>query len=154
MNRKAGHSIDFIFPVILFFVFSLCAITAILLAANVYSETVHGASLNATSRTVLSYITEKIHQSEENGNTRTGKFNGIDAIIIDQDDCRTYIYEYQGTLYELYEKKDAHALPGSGNRIMKVNEFTIEETYGRLITVTCEDENGSSAKASVALRSR
>ncbi len=154
MIRKAGHSIDFIFPVMLFFIFSLCAVTAILLAANVYSETASGASLNASSRTAVSYITEKIHQSDENGNTSTGRFNGIDAIIIDQDDCRTYIYEYQGTLYELYEKKEAHALPGSGNKIMDVKEFTIEESYDRLITVTCEDENGIKTKASVALRSR
>ena len=59
--------IDFLFPVALFFVFALSALTVILLAARIYQSTTESSSLNYTARTSLSYINEKIHQNDCDG---------------------------------------------------------------------------------------
>ena len=57
-RMKRNHMIDFLFPVALFFVFALSALTLILLAARIYQSTTENSSLNYSSRTCLSYISE------------------------------------------------------------------------------------------------
>ena len=61
---KQRHMIDFLFPVALFFVFALSALTVILLATQIYRSTTENSSLNYTARTSLSYISEKVHQND------------------------------------------------------------------------------------------
>ena len=71
-QRKQKHMVDLIFPVSLFFMFALCAVTVLLLAARIYQSTTEHSSLNYTARTGLSYISEKIHQNDRNGQIRIG----------------------------------------------------------------------------------
>ncbi len=47
---KQRHMIDFLFPVALFFVFALSALTVILLATQIYKSTTENSSLNYTRR--------------------------------------------------------------------------------------------------------
>ena len=71
-RTKRRHMIDFLFPVALFFVFALSALTVLLLAARIYQSTTENSSLNYTSRTGLSYISEKIHQNDLGGHVSIG----------------------------------------------------------------------------------
>ena len=63
-RTRQKHIIDFIFPVALFFVFALCALTVLLLSARIYQSTTDSSSRNYTARTGLSYVSEKIHQND------------------------------------------------------------------------------------------
>ena len=104
---KQRHMIDFLFPVALFFVFSLSALTVILLATRIYKSTTENSSLNYTSRTSLSYISEKIHQ-HDSGTISLGTFDGCDAIVLGQEIdgtvYYTYIYSYRNELKEIFLK--------------------------------------------------
>lgn len=57
------HAIDFLFPVTVFFVFTISALTVILLAARIYQSTTDDSQRNYTSGTALSYLTEKLRQT-------------------------------------------------------------------------------------------
>lgn len=153
MKQKNNHMIDFLFPVVLFFVFALCAMTVLLLAANVYRETTETSSLNYTARTSLSYISEKIHQNDEDGNVYVGEFKGNEAIVMEQDTCVTYIYMYEGSLMELYARKNADVTASSGTKILDVDGFEIKETSKGLISISCTDADGQRAESAIAVRS-
>ena len=122
-RTKHRHMIDLLFPVALFFVFALSALTVLLIAARIYQSTTEHSSLHDTSRTSLSYISEKLHQSDEAGSVSLGTFDGCDALIIQQTHGEhtyyTYIYSYEGKLRELFVKAGVNASASSGMAILE-----------------------------------
>ena len=112
-RTQQNHMIDFLFPVALFFVFAVSAMTVILLATGIYRSTTEHSSLNYTARTSLAYICEKIHQNDAGGDVALGTFDGCDALILRQtrgeDTYQTYIYVYENELKELFIKDGVEA---------------------------------------------
>lgn len=154
-NRK--HIIDFIFPVVLFVVFALCALTVLLLAARIYQSTTETSSLNYTSRTGLSYINEKIHQNDVNGGVSIRDLNGTPALVMEQTYdtavyC-TYIYSYDGELKELFVKSDTPAELSSGKTILEVKSFSMEEAGENLLRFECVDKNDQESSIIVSTKS-
>ena len=58
------HTIDILFPWALFGLLAICGLLVLILAADIYQDTTTMADENYESRTVLSYLTEKIHQND------------------------------------------------------------------------------------------
>lgn len=141
---KRKHMIDFLFPIALFFVFALSALTVILLAARIYQDTTENSSLNYTSRTCLSYISEKVHQNDLQGSVSLGSFDGCDALIMEQrhdgETYCTYIYTYDNELKELFIKEGAEASASSGRTILEVENFSIEKLTDDLLRFSCTDK--------------
>lgn len=154
---KRKHMIDFLFPVALFFVFALSALTTILLAARIYQSTTENSALNYTSRTSLSYINEKLHQHDCDGSIHIGSFHGCDAIIMEQehedDVYYTYIYAYDQELKELFIKEDVEASASSGRTILEIKDFSIEQLSDRLLRISCSDQKGRQASTIVSIKS-
>lgn len=155
---KQRHMIDFLFPVALFFVFALSALTVILLATRIYQSTTENSSLNYTSGTSLSYLSEKIHQNDIGQSISLGTFDGCEALVLKQqkgeETYYTYIYCYQDELKELFLKNGAKANASAGQTILKVKDFTMEETPDGLFSIRCTDETGQAASALISIRSR
>lgn len=156
-RTQRNHMIDFLFPVALFFVFAVSALTVILLATNVYRSTTEHSSLNFTAGTSLSYISEKIHQSDENGKVSLGTFDGLDALIIEQeykDEIYfTYIYTDQNELKELFVKEGVEVNASSGKSILPIESFTMEAIGEHAYSFTCVDKDGQKASSVVSIRS-
>ena len=154
---KHKHIIDFLFPVALFFVFALSALTTLLLAARIYQNTTEHSSLNYTSRTSLAYICEKLHQNDCESSIRLGSFDGCDAIIMEQrhenEVYYTYIYAYQQELKELFVKKDVQVSAPFGRTILKIEDFSIEQLSEDLIRISCSDQKGKKAAATICIKS-
>lgn len=155
IRRK--HMIDFLFPIALFFVFALSALTVILLAARIYQNTTENSSLNYTSRTCLSYISEKIHQNDLQGSVRTGTFDGCDALIMEQthegETYYTYIYAYGQELKELFIKEGVNASAGSGRTILEIQSFSIELLSDDLLKFSCTDNKNQEASTIIGIKS-
>ena len=156
-RTEKKHIIDFIFPISLFFVFAATALVVIILAANIYSNTTKASSSSFETRTVLSYMTEKIHQNDENGSISIGAFDGLDALIIRQTYSEkpyvTYIYEYEGTLRELFIQDGIDASASSGKEIMKVNGFAMESISDHLFRFSCTSPEDVPTETVVAVKS-
>jgi hypothetical protein len=153
---KQNHMIDFLFPVLLFFIFTLSALSVLLMAANVYQSTTEQSLMNYTSITSLSYISEKIHQNDEAGAVTIGKLDGQDALILkhtgEEETYCTYIYVYDQELREFFAKEDADVSVSSGRTILTVEDFSMEQVKDGLFRFSCTDTDGNSASTLVSLR--
>lgn len=149
--------IDFLFPVALFFVFTLSALTIILLAAGIYRSSIEESSLNDTARTSLSYISEKVHQHDSADCVSLGSFDGQDALILKQtvngETYYTYIYCYENELKEMFAKADADCSASDGKTILKVKDFSMKQANSQRFTFDCTNTNGETASITVALKS-
>lgn len=156
-NTQKKHVIDFLFPVALFFVFTVSALTVILLASNIYRSTTEHSSLNYTAATSLSYITEKIHQNNHGG-IYPSTFDSCDALVIEStyndSDYLTYIYEYEGELKELFIRKGVPAKAADGTAILPIESFSVKELAPHTLTVCCVDTKGQHVCATVCLQGK
>lgn len=157
-RTKRQHMIDFLFPVALFFVFALSALTVLLLAARIYQSTTENSSLNYTSRTSLSYISEKIHQNDQGGKITVGTFDGCEALIMEQatgeDTYYTYIYANDKELKELFIKDGAPAKASSGRTILEIRDFSMEQIADNLLRFSCTDKKNQTASTVIGIRSK
>lgn len=155
-NRKR-HMIDVLFPIALFFIFTLSALMVLLFAARIYQSSVENSSRNDTARTALSYIAEKVHQGDTADSVSLGKFDDCDALILKQDyngdSYTTYIYVYKDALNELFVKDGANAVASNGKKILDVDSFAMEQVNDSLLKFRCVDKNGHTASIVVGLES-
>ena len=103
-NKKKTGPIEFVFPILLFLIFTLSALFIILFAAQIYQKIVDDSSINYSANTAISYVSEKIRQGENKDGIEVGSFQDCDALILHNHvkdvDYATYIYFYDGSLYE------------------------------------------------------
>ncbi len=153
-----SRKIEFIFPVMIFFVFTLSSLVVILFAAQVYQKTVAGAAMNYNANTTVAYIREKIHQ-HDNGRIGLAELDGCDAICmrdeINGETYATYIYAYDGQLRELFIRDTAagNFSAASGQKIIDVESFSVEISDKRLLSFSCRDNTGHEASAIVGVYS-
>lgn len=156
-QSKHNHMIDFLFPVALFFVFALSAIIVILIAVRVYQSTVDNSYLNYTARTSLSYISEKVHQNDVDGKVEVAEFDGCPTIrmtqMIGDKTFYTYIYADGKELKELFVRDGVAVDASSGQTILNIENFELEEISNGLLKVTCTDENNQTASMLIGRRS-
>ena len=104
-RNEKKHVIDFLFPLAVFFVLAASSVAIVVLASGFYSRQVKTSSASYSGRTALAYVTEKMHQNDENGAIADGTFDGENALVIrqryDEKDYVTYLYAYDGYLREL-----------------------------------------------------
>lgn len=155
---KRRHMIDFLFPVALFFVFALSALSLILLAAGIYRSTTENSSLQYTARTGLAYIGEKICQNDENGAVYLGSLDGYEALVLEQryeeESYYTYIYAYGQELKELFIKDGVATAAENGKTILEVHDFSMAQISDQLFRFACTDAEGRTSSVLIGIRSR
>ena len=157
-SRQQKHVIDMLFPIALFFVFALSALTVIILATNVYQKTTDESALNYTAQTSLSYIREKVSQADENGGISLTTLDGQKALKLTTTENErtyyTYIYALDGELRELFVSAKNTPSAAAGRAILKVQSFDIEAINDNLYAVTCTSENNETARTVIMVRSQ
>lgn len=152
---KRKHVVDMVFPFALFFVFASSALLVILLAADIYRNTTAMTESNYESRTVLSYMTEKIRQGDENGGVSIGNFDGHDSVIIrqtyGQQNYQTYIYEDEGVLRELFLLEGVEAVASDGRKIMEIHDLELEQLEKGMFRISCTAKEGEKLETVVTV---
>ena len=150
-SSSRRHMMDMLFPLGLLLAFAASAVMVILMAANLYTRIAEDSSRAYTARTVLAYVTEKVHQNDAAGGIRADTFEGCPALILERDNegvtyC-TYLYAYDGALRELMVQQGTEARPGDGREILPLKEFLPRQETDNLIYVSSTDENGKTAES-------
>ena len=140
-QSRKHHIIDILFPISLYFVFTVSALTVLLLATNVYRTTTENSALNFNANTSLSYITEKIHQNDTEGAVSIGSFDGHQALILKQ--------HYNDTEYVTYIYVDV----GSGKVILPLQSLDMEMSQSDLLHLTCIDAQGHTVASYISIHS-
>ena len=119
-NRKSRTSVTMAFSAILLSVlFAGSAFLVLLFGARVYESVVEKSAESYTSRTLLTYITEKIRHFDSDGNVSVRQLDGISALALESaqadEKILTYIYEYEGSIRELTVADAAQWNPEDGD---------------------------------------
>jgi len=159
-GRRRGKTVSatqIIFIIVLFAFFAAGAILVILFGARVYKSTVEKSTANYSSRTLLSYVTEKIHQNDRAGSVSVDEFDGILALVLKDADAdtpyTTYIYFYDGNVRELTAVDGAEVQPDAGTAVLEAEEFVPEDLGNGLFRFTCTDAQGEKSETCVSVRS-
>lgn len=149
-EREKRHIVDILFVLALFLVFTLSTLTLVLFGANIYQNTVNSMEDNYNARTVCSYISGKFRSNDSAGDISIGSIDGQPSLILNQEindaSYRTYIYEYDGYLRELFVSDSvtlgAEVL-NAGNKLCPIDKFEVSECNEGLnpvkITVSLPD---------------
>lgn len=155
-KRNNEHIIDIFFTLALFCALAASLLTVVILGANVYSSTVDEMQHNFEVRTTLGYVSGKIRQNDIADSVTIGQIENVDALIMSQQiyDSRylTYIYFYDGALYEVFAGEDVKVSLSSGQKIMEISDFSFEEPQKGVFRLSCTDSNGKKEHALISLR--
>ena len=139
------HMVDVLFVLTLFCLFVISSMLLIVLGANIYKKTIDNMDTHFNKATSISYITEKVRQSDIYGKVQAGQFCGEDALIIQEEYNDkiyfTYLYSYDGYLKELFTLKDSALSLDSGQDIIPLNDFKIKTLSYNLYRIILTDKN-------------
>ena len=135
MNGKNTHSFDTIFVLLVFCLFTICSLFLVLFGANIYRGIVGQMDSNNETRASLSYVANKVHAADT-GETSVQTIKGQQALVIAAtvggQEYHTYIYEYKGSLMELFTRAKNPFIPGDGDKITAISGFTMTQNNNQL----------------------
>lgn len=149
------HTVDFLFVLSLLGFFALSALLVMLFGANTYENLVAQSEGLYETGTSLSYIREKIHANGSAQDISIAQREGTDVLVLSDSvgerRVHTWIYFLDGTLYELYQPADDQLPLSSGQEILQLEDFTMEQLSDTLFYFTAVGSNhkGSSLYVTV-----
>ncbi|MGI6055511.1 MAG: DUF4860 domain-containing protein [Bilifractor sp.] len=157
-RRKSNASLIGAFAaVLLALFFAGSAILVLLFGVREYESTVRKSSDDFSSRTLLTYITEKIHHNDTEGNISIRMVDGVSVLVLESVDSgtkyETLIYEYKGSVRELTVTEENRWQLDAGEPILEVKAFMPEEIKPGLFYFDCLDSKGERANTYVYVHS-
>ena len=140
LDNRRSTKIDSVFVIALFTMFAVTAFLLILIGAKQYQHTADTMDANYESRTISSYLTEKIRQNDSQGMVYITELEGSPALALEtvENDVTyiTYIYYYENALREIVVNESSVFSLGSGQEIIKTGGFAAEMQDSDLIKIT------------------
>ena len=152
--KRPTHSLHLLLPFGLLAVFALSAVLAVLLSASAFRQVSHRSD-RLTFGTSVTYIREKVRQSDTAGAIRVDRLGDCPALVITREERAvydTYIYCYDGSLRELTIRREVAPEPSMGRALAPMASLELERE-GSLLKILCTDGEGRTLEAAVALRS-
>ncbi len=157
MGVKRIEFFDTLFLLILFCLFTVLSLFVILIGAHAYSGVVQDMDGNNQMRASLSYVANKIRAGDESGAVRIENINGQKVLIIcadyDKSEYKTYIYYYNGSIYEEFRKAEQAFQLGKGDKISTAKAFSVEKIADNSLKLTATDDKNRQLALQVCLRS-
>ena len=144
-NQQKGQLVNTLFTMLLFLVFVLCALFAVLIGGKVYENI--NARTEATYRgdVALSYIANKVRQGDEAGLVELTEMDGTTVLQLKQEINGsvyvTDIYYKDGKLWELFTDAESGLGVNDGYEILECDEVVMRMD-GRLLSVETDGEGG------------
>lgn len=151
------HMIDIVFPLALFFVFAASALIVLILAADLYGSSADRLQVNDEGRTALSYVSEKVRQSDTGGSMKVAEVDGIPCLVLSAEynntEYATYIYEYDGMLKELFIRSNAQVSLKDGMDIIEIRSFSVNKKGENLYQFAAVNSQGTESSLLISERS-
>lgn len=143
--KRNTHIVDIIFILSLFCIFTASALLVVLMGADVYQGITKDMDYNYSSRSSISYVTEKIRQHDSEGQVFVGNLEGEPALILTQnynnEIYETWIYRDGNHLKEIMVAAGTPVNSGDGQELMEVSDFQLEAA-DQSIRIAAADEEG------------
>ena len=154
-RRTVQHSMQGAFVFVLLGFFALLSTLMVLLGAQMYRNTVDHAAKNNEGRVLGAYVRSMVRAEDALDAVSIEEHDGVKALAmyeeIDGEGYVTWLYEYEGQLYEQFTDADREFSPQSGTAICAAKHFepTLEDG---LLTVALVNGAGSADTVRVNLR--
>ena len=157
LDNRRSTKIDSVFVIALFTMFAVTAFLLILIGAKQYQHTANTMDSNYESRTISSYLTEKIRQSDRQGQVSIEQIENTQALTIktSEDDITyvTYIYYYDNALREIVVNDTSVFSLATGQEIIQTGGFEAEQISSNLLKITITTNEGKQQNLFLSLHS-
>lgn len=142
---------------LLYFVFIVAAAAVLFLGIKAQRSAELASDRAFEERMAMSYVAEKLRQSDGGGAVYTGYFGGESALFLES----TYegvlytdiIYSCGGELRELFCEKGAHFSPDDGSALARSGSFVFSQSGNELIRIEMTGLDGKKTVLNIFLRS-
>ncbi len=143
MKRANTHTIDYIFILVVLTIFSASAFFVVFIGARQYHSVASSMSENYETRTAASYLQERLNQNDTAKSVAISDVNGYDAIVLSETvsdaSYLTYIYCYNGYLWEITVSEGTKVTPGTGQKIIQAQSFSLDMVSDNLYHIYLVD---------------
>ena len=157
MDKQNQYSFQFIFVMLLYLIIVILSVMIISLGKNIYNNINKDRNTNYELRVSLSYIANKIRQSDKKEAVEIKEINGVDALVIneiyDGEKYQTCIYFYNGVIYEMFTDIDSDFELSDGMKVVEADFLKIEKMKDYLYKFTAVS-NKDSLELYISLYSR
>ena len=154
-HRKVQHSMQGVFVFVLLGLFAVMSTLMVLLGAQMYRNTVDRSTANNEDRVLSAYVRSMIRAEDTSGAMEIGEYDGVKALAmredLDGEAYVTWLYCYEGQMYEWFTSDDGEFRPESGTAICPAQRFEPSLDNG-LLTVNLVNAKGEPETVRVALR--
>ena len=158
LKKAQEHTIDRIFILALLALFCATAFLVVSIGAGEYRSIANAMTDNYETRTAASYLEEKINQNDIAGCvdiTSVGEQPAISLCkTVNGTDYLTYIYCYDGYLWEITVSSTTTVNPGEGQKIIKAEAFNVEQVTSDLFCLTITDTANVTQQLYVSLNTK
>ncbi len=155
MEKKSRHSIDIFFVIILFSLYTFCALFLTVIGADVYRANVEDSQTNYNTRTSVLYLNEKIRQNETANAVLVDSYDGMDALVLSQTvndyNIKTWLYIENDYLCEATLSENVTLIPNIGQKIMPMYEIDFNLNDDGLLEITVLDIDNVTHSTSIFL---
>lgn len=155
--RDQRHTTDLLFTLGLFSVFAAAAFLLVMIGIRVYQGTVAQMQDTYSTRTALSYAVEKVRQHDTAGGAALSEVEGTPALlladVVGGEIYYTYLYANDGSLCELTLHAGTEARLELGEKILAVEDFTIEDGGSGFWVFSARGSDGNTVRCVAHLRS-
>lgn len=121
-------------------VFALCLLLVLLGGAGVYRNLVDRGEENHNRRAALHYLTTRVRQADA---VDIGTFQGCEALILEEqirgETYLTWVYCWDGWLWELYAVPGGMFSPEDGQKILEAESLSCS-LEGSLLTLELDQQ--------------
>ena len=140
-GRKNSAQLIVAFCVLgMFVIFSLVLIA---FGARAYSHTGEEISNTDQLRTSLNYVANKVRFSSGGDAVNLESVDGIEVLTVSEGEYQSCIYFYDGQLRECYLEDLEDFSPETGDVILEISDFQMEEDDGLLCLEACTEDGES-----------
>lgn len=154
-HKRVQHSMQGVFVFVLLGLFAVMSTLMVLLGAQMYRNTVDHSTANNEDRVLGAYVRSMIRAEDTSGAMEIGEYNGVKTLAmredLDGEAYVTWLYCYDGNMYEWFTSDDGDFRPESGTAICPAQSFEPHLENG-LLTVDMTNAKGVRETVRVALR--
>ena len=154
-RRTVQHSMQGVFVFVLLGIFAVMSTLMVLLGAQMYRNTVDHSTANNEDRVLSAYVRSMVRAEDGAGTMTIEEHDGVKALAMHEDlDGEAYVtwlYCYDGSIYEWFTDDGEAFRPESGTAICPAQKFEPKLENG-LLTVDMINGKGQPETVCVALR--
>ncbi len=154
-RTETRHEMQGIFVFVLLGMFAVMSTLLVLLGAQMYRGTVSHSEETGQVRVLTSYVRSMVRAQDQEGAVGIEQYGDRTVLALHEDlgteSYVTWLYEYEGNLYEQFTDSGREFSPASGTAICPAGSFEPVLEDG-LLTIGMTDADGEDCTVRIRLR--